>query len=230
MFLPYLGLPRLVRRSPALHVAGPLCRSPGPAALQPLGLASLLRSPLTVLVLAPPQGPGAASTPGAPPLRSSRRGRAAAARVGPLCASAGRWGTPADACCTARRARPPFGPLAWRPPPPRQSPQRACPDPPQARGLCPPPERPPLRSSGRGRAAAARVGTLCATAGRWGSPADALVAHGRLPRRTLWLCVPPRPPSRGARGVRSSLALSPLRGLCPTAPWRLTPAALLVRC
>ncbi len=62
----------------------------------------------------PPQSPGASSTPGAPPLRSSRRGQAAAARVGTLCASAGRWGTPAGACCTARRVRPPFGPLAWR--------------------------------------------------------------------------------------------------------------------
>jgi hypothetical protein len=99
---------------------------------------------------------------GAPPLRSSRRGRAAAARAAALCASAGRWGTPADACCAARRVRPPFGPLAWRPPP--QSPQHARPDPPAGPGALPTPGVLPLRSSGRGRAAAARDGTLCATA------------------------------------------------------------------
>jgi hypothetical protein len=109
---------------------------------------------------------------------------------------------------------------------PPQSPQHARPDPPQARGLAHPRGAPPLRSSGRGRAAAARVGTLCATAGRWGSPANALVAHGCLPLRTLWICVPPWPPSRGP-GVRSSLALS---GALSTAPWRLTPAPPLVRC
>jgi hypothetical protein len=82
---------RLVWRSPPVHVAGPLCRSPCPAALWPLGLASLPRRWSST-----PAEPGGFVHPrGALP--SSRRGWAAAARDGTLCASAGRWGKPTDA-------------------------------------------------------------------------------------------------------------------------------------
>ncbi len=56
--LPSLGPPRLVWRSPAVNVAGPLCRSPCLAGLRPLGLAPLPRSPRTVLVYTAPQGLG----------------------------------------------------------------------------------------------------------------------------------------------------------------------------
>jgi hypothetical protein len=51
------------------------------------------------------------------PLRFSGRARAAGARVGTLCTSAGRWGTPANACCTARRVRRPSAPWPGLPPP-----------------------------------------------------------------------------------------------------------------
>jgi hypothetical protein len=105
------------------------------------------------------------------------------------------------------------GPLAWRPPQPPQSPQRARPDPPQGPGVLPTPG-PPLRSSRRGRAAAARVGTLCASAGRWGSPRIISWPTAVCPCVTLWLCVPHGRLRRGPEG-RSSLALSPLRGLYP---------------
>jgi hypothetical protein len=157
------SLPRLVRRSPALHVAGPQCRSPCPAALRPLGLASLPHSPLTVLVVALPQGLRASSIPGARPTAFLQEGSGGRCSGWTLCASAGCWGTPADACCTARRVRPPFGPLAMGPPPPPpQFPQRARPDPPQARGLCLPPGA-PLAFLREGSGGSARVGTLCAT-------------------------------------------------------------------
>jgi hypothetical protein len=100
--------------------------------------------------------------------------------VGMLCASAGRWGSPADARCAARRVQPPFGPLAWRPP--LAVPPPACPDLPAGPAGFATPGAPPA-SPRRGQAAAARVGTLCASAGRRDSPAAALVAHGCLPLR-----------------------------------------------
>jgi hypothetical protein len=97
-------------------------------------------SPLTVLVLGPPQGPRALSTPGAPPCVPPGGvgrpllglGRSAPPRVVGV-----RRPMPAvrSLCPAALR---PLG-LASRP----QSPQRARPHPPQARGLCPPPGRPP---------------------------------------------------------------------------------------
>ncbi len=68
------GAPASSGMSPAVHVAGPVRRSPCWAALRPLGLASTfpLLSPLNVLVLTPapplppPQGPRVLPTPGAP--------------------------------------------------------------------------------------------------------------------------------------------------------------------
>ncbi len=96
---PVPRVPRLVWRSPAVHVAGPLCRSPCPAALRPLGLAFPPAVPSCDHHARrdPPARPGGFAHPRGAPLHSSRRGRAAAARVGTLCASAGRWGSPASA-------------------------------------------------------------------------------------------------------------------------------------
>jgi hypothetical protein len=67
-----------------------------PSAPRPDVPSPLIRSPLNVLAPTRTQGPGALPTPGVAPLRSSRRGRAVAAGVGMLCASVGRWGSPAD--------------------------------------------------------------------------------------------------------------------------------------
>jgi hypothetical protein len=162
--LPALGLPRPVRRSPALHVAGPLCRSPCPAALRPLGLTSLPRSPRTVVVLASRRARGLRSPPGLPPCvppggfrrRLLGLGRSAPPRV---VGYAGqcllyRWPCPA--------ALRPLG-LAPPPPPPR-SPLNVLVRTPRRPGGFAHPRGAPLHSSGRGRAAAARVGTLCTTA------------------------------------------------------------------
>jgi hypothetical protein len=87
----------------------------------------------------------------------------------------------------------------------------------------PTPGPPPLRSSGRCRAAAARVGLLCATV--------VVGARRPMPSWPTAVCpcglsgsASPHGCLRGGPGVRSSLALSSLPGLCPTAPWRLTPA------
>jgi hypothetical protein len=171
------------------------------------------------------------STPGAPPLRSSRRGRAAATRVGTLCASAGRWGSPADAHCAARRVRPPFGPSAClaSPAPPPQPPQHAHPDPLQGRGLCPPPRRPPCVPPrgvrrpllGMRRSAPQRVVGV-----RRPMP---LVAHVCLPlRHPLAMCTPTAA-FAGAPGVRSSSIVPPsgALSLSALAPY---PAPPLVRC
>jgi hypothetical protein len=100
----YPSGPRLSWRSFAAHVSDPLRFSPCPAALWPVGLASLPGSPPKVLVPTPPQGPGALPTPEGSPLRFSRRCQAAAARTGALCASAGCWGSPADAPRGPRRS------------------------------------------------------------------------------------------------------------------------------
>ncbi len=128
--------------------------------------------------------------------------------------------------CAARRVRPPFGPLAWRPSPARplkvlvQAPLRGA-------GALSTPGASPLRSSRRGRAAAARVGTLCASADRWGllvdappgprlsapaSPSCSASPHGRLRRGlggpVLFSVVPPS-------GALSLSALAPYPGFPP---------------
>jgi len=108
------------------------------------------------------------------------------------------------------RVRPPFGPLAWRPP--RQSPKVLVPTPPQGPGALPTPGGPPCVTPGGvgrplpglGRSAPPRVVGV-----RRPMP---LVAHGGLPCITLRLCVP-SPPS--TPGPRSSLALSLSRALAP---------------
>jgi hypothetical protein len=83
-------------------------------------------------------------------------------------------------------------------------------------------------SSGRGRAAAARVETLCATA----------VVGARRPMPSWPTAVCPCGPSssasphgrlRGGPGGPVLFSAVPPPGLCPTAPWRFTPAPPLVR-
>jgi hypothetical protein len=206
VFLRSLGLPRLVRRSPALDVAGSLCRSPCPAALGPLGQ----RVP-------PPQfphpggpcpraGPGGFVHPGGshpcvPPGGVSRLLLGLRRSAPPRVAGVRRPMPDVPPAVSGRPSAPWPGVTVASPrPPPPHSPLKVLVPTPRRPGAFAHPRGAPLRSSGRGRAAAAWVGTLCATAGRWGSPADALVAHGCLPLRTLWLCVPPRPPLWGARG------------------------------
>jgi hypothetical protein len=186
--------PGLVWRSFAAHVAGPLCGSPCPAAFRPLGLASLHRSPLTVLVEAPSQARGLCPPPElplpSPFLQEGSVGRCsgwAALRLRGSLGFAGR--------CLLR-------------PSPRSPLNVLVPNPPQGPGALPTPGAPPcVPPGGVRRPLLARVGTLCASAGRWDSLAAALVTHGCLPLRHLWLCLCPLPPL----GVRSSLALSPLR-------------------
>jgi hypothetical protein len=95
--------PRLALRASAAHVADPLRFSPCPAALRPLGLASPPAVPQSACPH-PPARPGGLAHPRGSPLRYSWRGRAAAARAGTLCASAGRWGSPADATRGPRRS------------------------------------------------------------------------------------------------------------------------------
>jgi hypothetical protein len=102
------AVPPTVSGGPSAPWPGPLPPPPPPR-------------PLNMLVQTLPQGPGILPTPGAPPLRSFRRGRAAAAGVGTLCASAGCWGSPADALCGPRLSAP-ASPLAFRPRPPRRLP------------------------------------------------------------------------------------------------------------
>ncbi len=65
---------------------------------------------------------------------------------------------------------------------------------------------------------------------RWGSPADALVAHGCLPLRTLWLCVAPTAAFGGARASSPLYRCPPFRGFVPQRPGalpRLPPRPLL---
>jgi hypothetical protein len=205
--LPSLGTPRLDWRSRDVHVAGPLCRYVS-GRLLPLGLASLPRRPLTVLVQTPRRARGLCPPPGLPHACSSRRGGAAPARVRTLCASAGRWGSPADAPCAAGHVRPPFSPLTCRPP--SHSPQSPRPEPPAlpTTGL---PSWVPPGGVGRpllglGRSAPPRVVGV-----RWPLP---LMPHGCLPMRTFWLCSPHGRLCREPRGlVLFSVVL--LRGLYP---------------
>jgi hypothetical protein len=77
---------------------------------------------------------------------------------------------------------------------------RGCPDTPAGPGAVPTPGAPPLRSSRRGQAAAARVGTLCATASRWDSLVAGLVAHGCLPLRYPLALRPPAATFLGGPG------------------------------
>jgi hypothetical protein len=73
-------------------------------------------------------------------------------------------------------------------------------------------ESDPLRSSRRGQTAATRVGTLCASAGRWGLPAAALVAHGCLPLRHPLALRPPAAAFAGGPGVGPLSRCPPLGG------------------
>ena len=174
------------------------CRPTGPLAVDrpPFGPLAWRPSPAVPSKCwsrPPRRARGLCPPPGLPPafLQEGSGGRCSGWT---LCASAGRWGSPADARCAARRVRLPFGPLAWASLP-LQSPYRARPDPPQGPGASPTPGAPRLRSSRRGRAAAARVGPLRASAGRWGSPADA--------RRGPRLSVPASP--RGSAPLHGRL-------------------------
>jgi hypothetical protein len=171
---------------------------------------------------------GVSSTPGAPPLRSSRRGQAAAARVGSP--NLGRSAPPR----VVGVRRPMLVPLAvsGRPSAPWPGVPPAVPSmcssrPPAGPGALPTPGAAPCVPSGG-------VGRPLLGLGRFAPPRSVGLA-GRCPRGPR-LSAPAdplalRPPTAAFGGPRgsSSLALSPLPGLCPTAPWRLTPAPPLVR-
>jgi hypothetical protein len=193
--------PRLVWQSLAAHVAAALCRLPASDRPSPLGLASLTRSPLNVLVPTPLQGPWALPTPGATrcfPPGGIGRPLLGLGRSAPPGFSGTRPPRPAVPLVMSGGPSPP-----WPGIPSPGSLSVLVPTPPQGPGALPNSGAPPLRSSRRGWAAAAQVGTLCASAGRWDSPADAPSwPRAICPCITLRLCVSPRPPPQGARGSR----------------------------
>jgi hypothetical protein len=144
VLLPSLGAPNLSWQSPTPPVAG-LLASHGPLAvdrppLGPLAWRPLPAVPSTCWSRPPRRARGTCPPRGLPPafLQEGSGGRCLGWT---LCASAGYWGSPADARCAARRVRLPFGPLAWRPSP-RSPLDVLVPTPRRARGLRPPPGHP----------------------------------------------------------------------------------------
>jgi hypothetical protein len=211
VLLPSLGPPTLSWRSPTPPVAGLLGRLPltgRPSAPWP-GVPPL-QSPQSARP-GPPAGPGGFVHPRGSPLRSSRRGRAAAARVGrsapprvvgvrrpmpavPLavsgCPSAPWPGVPPPAVPLTCSSRPPAGPGGFAHP----------------RGALPA----FLTAGSGGRCsgwAAQRLRRSLGLAGRCPSWPTAV-----CPCVTPRLCARSRPPSLGGPGVLSYLVLCPLRG------------------
>ena len=221
--LPSLGPPTLSWRSPTPPVAGLLGRLPltgRPSAPWP-GVPPL-QSPQSAGP-GPPQGPGALSTPGLPPV-FLQEGSGSRCSGWTLCASAGRWGSPADARCAARRVRLPFGPLAWRPSP--CSPLNVLvPTPRRARGLRPPPGRPacvPHGGVGRPLLGLGRSGPPRVVGARRPMP---IVAHGCLSLRHPAALRPFTAAFAGGPGGLVLFSVVPSSGVYPRAPWFFRPSS-----